>query len=634
MKRTRRNWLAASVILQATVCCSWAGANEGEPLIGDERDGSRAAPVHLIPLYDEDGQTISATDDPLLPFSPRQTCARECHSYDRIEKGWHFNAHDPNVQPGRRGHPWIFVDAATGTQIPLSHRAWPGTYRPEEIGLTSRQFIKRFGRHLPGGEIRGRVEGEGPGDVMRELVSGKLEVNCLACHNADPSHNQADYAVQIARENFRWAATATSGFTSVKGSAKDMPDTYDYLMPDPPNDPKLVPPSVAYRPEALDPDNRVFFHVVRKIPARRCYFCHSSKFIPANGEAHTLTDEDVHLSAGMTCTDCHRNDIGHNMTRGLASESHPSDGTQAASLSCRGCHLGIETVDRPTAGRSAAPVPLHKGLPPIHLERLTCTACHSGPWPEQRTGYVKTSLAHGLGTHNVDKSSGALPRIVSPVFAEAAEERIAPYNLLWPAFWAVLQSNEITPLPMKIVEGVMREIGAERGLMPVGAAGLPSEPIAKILRGLASEASIQGKPVYVADGGILMLDEGGKLNREDHQAAQPYLWPVAHDVRPAAQSLGSRGCEDCHSSRASFFFGEVAGANGHASKPESARVMIDFQNQKPIYTTVLALAFKLRPLFKLLILTSVGIVLIVVLIYTVKALICTMNYFNERGSEG
>ena len=32
-------------------------------------------------------------------------------------------------------------------------------------------------------------------------------------------------------------------------------------------------------------------------------------------------------------------------------------------------------------GRMGAPEPIHKGLPPVHLEKLSCTACHSGQFP-------------------------------------------------------------------------------------------------------------------------------------------------------------------------------------------------------------------------------------------------------------
>jgi len=79
-----------------------AGADTTEKLLGDEGDGSRAVPVHLIPLLDEQAEKITPDDVPLLPFSMRQSCGT-CHSLKTVSGGWHFNATDANVPAGRVG---------------------------------------------------------------------------------------------------------------------------------------------------------------------------------------------------------------------------------------------------------------------------------------------------------------------------------------------------------------------------------------------------------------------------------------------------------------------------------------------------------------------------------------------------
>ena len=140
-----------------------ADANSNFP--GDQSDGSRAIPVHLIPLVDEEGDKITPAVEPLLPFSMRQSCG-SCHDYEKISRGWHFNAAEPNIAPGRQGQPWIFVDAATATQFPLSYRTWPGAFRPELLGLTSWKFVQLFGRQTPGGGI-GELESDNPDEVVR-----------------------------------------------------------------------------------------------------------------------------------------------------------------------------------------------------------------------------------------------------------------------------------------------------------------------------------------------------------------------------------------------------------------------------------------------------------------------------------
>jgi len=159
------------VILCSSVLVINTSANT-IPKLGDVSDGSRAVPVHLITLYNELGYTkedkIFPDDEPLLPFSMRQTCG-ECHSYDIISKGWHFNAADTNVAPGRLGQPWLFVDLRTATQIPLSYRPWPGTFTPQQLGLTPWKFIQRFGRHIPGGSA-GELDSNEPDEILRQDV--------------------------------------------------------------------------------------------------------------------------------------------------------------------------------------------------------------------------------------------------------------------------------------------------------------------------------------------------------------------------------------------------------------------------------------------------------------------------------
>ncbi|MHC4659742.1 MAG: multiheme c-type cytochrome [Planctomycetota bacterium] len=600
------------LIVTAVCCLLVLVAPSVADTLGDASDGSRAIPVHLIPLVDEEGEKIAPDDEPLLPFSMRQTCGL-CHDFDKIRKGWHFNATEPGVVPGRRGQPWILVDAGTGTQIPLSYRPWSGTFKPEQLGLTPWQFVQIFGRHMPGGGV-GELDSDNPDEVMRGFVSGKLEVNCLSCHDADPAHDQGRYAVQIARQNFRWAVAATCGFASVSGSAKRMPDTYDPLMPDVLDDPKLVPPAVVYRENTFDHKKRVFFDIVRMVPAERCYFCHSTTKLGKTEVGKWGTDEDVHLAAGLTCVDCHRNGLDHNIVRGYEGEALASKNPLTATSSCAGCH---------TKGRLGAPVPKHAGIPPVHFDRLTCTACHSGSWPDKKTHRVKTSWAHGLGIHNVSKSKDVLPHIISPVFAKQPNGKIAPHNLLWPAFWGYLKGGNVTPIALEIAKLIAAEIIDNKKLPRSGDwPSLTDEDIAKVLELFSSKKTTEGEPVYVCGGKLYRLDDKGKLIAAEHNAAKPCLWPIAHDVRPAAQSLGVRRCEDCHSTNEAFFFGEVEVDTPIASEQGSVKKMVEFQGLRPVYTKLFAMSFVFRPLLKVVALGSCAVLGAVLLLYGLKALAC------------
>lgn len=102
----KKGLIVTAVLLWLILVAS--AADTGQKLLGDVSDGSRAIPVHIIPLLNEEGEKISPQDSPLLPFSTRRTCGT-CHSYNVIAKGWHFNAPDPNVSPGlrlSRGYLW------------------------------------------------------------------------------------------------------------------------------------------------------------------------------------------------------------------------------------------------------------------------------------------------------------------------------------------------------------------------------------------------------------------------------------------------------------------------------------------------------------------------------------------------
>ena len=605
------------------------GAEIPGTLLGDKSDGSRAHPTHLIPLVSENedgeqGGIISPDDEPLLPFSMRWTCG-ECHSYGIINKGWHFSAPDPNIAPGRAGHPWILTDARTGTQIPLSYRQWPGTFRPEQLGLSSREFVKYFGRHTPGGGA-GELETEDMDEIMREYVSGKLEINCLSCHNADPGQDQGGatgYAVQIARENFRWAAAASCEFASVSGSANDMPDTYDPFMPEAPEDAKKVPPTIKYRQTAFDQDNNVSFNIVREVPDHRCYFCHSNLYIDSAETEKWNTDEDIHLTAGMKCVDCHRNGIDHNIIRGYEGESSASANNLSAASSCEGCHLGEKDSSSPVAGRLGAPVPEHPGIPPVHFERMTCTACHSGPWPQEKTVLTKTSRAHRLGTVGVNKAHEALPHISSPVFAERENGKIAPYKMVWPAYWGIIKDQEVAPIDFDVVKQKVGQVLANEKLPASGDwPALSDENITEALKSL--KGAVEAEPVYVSGGKVYSLDDSGKLWSEEHKAAEPYLWPIAHNVRPAAQSLGIRYCTDCHATDAPFFFGDVA-VDSPVVTGRETKQMVEFQDVDPSYARAFAFSFVFRPMMKIVCLGSCAIMAVVLLLYALKALACVVK---------
>jgi hypothetical protein len=601
------------------VLCGSRLSAQTQENVGDVPDGNRSVPVHLIKLYDEFDHVIKLDDRPLMPFSPKQTC-RKCHDYETIRHGWHFNAAD-SVPPGRRGEPWILVDRQAATQIPVSYRGWKGAYRPAALGLSTFGFLKVFGRHHPGGGVGEKEGAQDLNDYMRWQVSGNLEVNCQSCHNADPGQSQAEFGIQVLRQNFRWAATAGSGFAAVRGSAGEMPDNFDLYSAVPPEQSGVLPPTVTYNNSRLDVVGRVLFNVPRRMPASQCQFCHSSKVIDFSQPERWQGEEDVHLAAGMICVDCHRNGVDHRIVRGYDGEAGATGRPAAASFTCKGCHLGGPDVPIAAEGRRGAPRPQHLGIPPVHFDKLACTACHSGPWPAASTYRVKTSRAHALGIPRADKSDDAVPQIVTPVFAKQEDGTYAPHDAFWPAFWAYEKENELAPLTPERVRPVMTEVLSRDTTRSIGRwPVLREEEVVEILRRLGNLDSTAGNPVYVSGGEVLAAGPKGTLTRRAAPSSSAYLWPIAHDVRPKAQSLGIRGCTDCHATDAPFHFGSVGVASPFIVKKDSVARMTDYQDTSEVAAWIFSMSFLFRPWLKVLIIASFVLVASVVLISALRGL--------------
>src|SRR5687768_5240521 len=171
MESSARVSLLIVLLLGTTV---FAQSGEGEQ---NRTTDSRARFVHRINLWDESGLNISMKNAEAKPYSPTMTCAR-CHPTIMISHGWHFNAMDPNVKPGRAGEPWMYHDPTTRTLIPVSYRDWPRTWHPKDVGMSDWAFVLNFGRHHPGGGPGFAPTTQPIDPKARWEFSGKLDIDC------------------------------------------------------------------------------------------------------------------------------------------------------------------------------------------------------------------------------------------------------------------------------------------------------------------------------------------------------------------------------------------------------------------------------------------------------------------------
>ena len=364
-------------------------------------------------------------------------------------------------------------------------------------------------------------------------------------------------------------------------------------------------------------------------------------------------DEDVHVESGLSCADCHKNGIEHHTVRGFDNETHPT-GQSVATLTCRGCHLGAGNKLSEAGGRFAAPKPLHKGLPAFHFDKMACTVCHCGPIPGEHAEPIQTALAHELGLPG-HREENLAPAIVTPVFKKDELGVLHPYRMTWPAFWGMLKGDKLVPLNPEDANDKLRRVlrvrrdfaeevvkvrltkedktaalGAERAdvsdaeLTEAEKAKLDEltsqkkvegfqEKLAGALKSLA-KVPADGTPVYVSGGKAYRLNAEEKVETFTHSGAEAYAWPLAHDVRPANQSLGVKGCWECHSNGSPIFFGTVTAVGPAPDATPTTTVMHEIQEQNPILMTAWNLSFLTRPYFKVFAFAAVGVTVLVFLL--------------------
>jgi hypothetical protein len=205
---------------------------------------------------------------------------------------------------------------------------------------------------------------------------------------------------------------------------------------------------------------------------------------------------------------------------------------------------------------------------------------------------------------------------------------------MWPSFWGTSKEGKITPMIPKAVKEAIGDLLKSEQERVNDWIPLSAETIAAALKTLAAqieEPKEGAKPeaVYVAGGKVYQLSGEQVIETED-PAARPYSWPIAHDVRPASQSLGRDGkCGDCHSTSAPFFFGTVAVDTPVKSDEVQLRQQVSFQKVSPRFAWAFAWSFIFRPWMKLTVLVCCAVVGAVVLAYVLKAL----GWFSHTAAE-
>jgi len=645
------DWFSPAVVVAALAL---AGSSSLQAQDRFERTDSRNQYVHIIDLYDASKVKINPdAEGGAAPYSPMATCGK-CHDYKSIAHGWHFNALKDIVDKGRPGEPWILTDDRTATQLPMSYRGWKGTIHPSALGMTRHEFTKEFGHHLPGGGPGAKPDNfdELPDDRKAAWEkSGELAIDCMMCHAGSRQYKYEAWTDRIKRGDFAGAPVAALNMGKISGAGSEA--------------------KVDYNDNLFNDEGKVYFDVIRKPTNNSCYYCHSNRPVGETLPADWTHDEDVHIRAGMDCADCHRNGIEHHTVRGYEGEDHPA-GKLAQTLSCAGCHYG---TDSQLGGRLGSPEPQHKGLPPIHFEKLSCTACHSGPVPGDQVTRMQTAMAHKLGLPRALRSHEDQPGIAAPIFAEADDGRIYPYRIMWPTFWGYQVSDQITPIDpdavykevrstLRVRKNLREELMDQRISMSDKAELLGEdrarvresdlepeeqlklqklkqekaladwrEKLPEALGDLQEEAPAGATAVFVAGGQVHAVGEDGEsIVVSEHRSAEPYMWPLGHDVRPARQSLGVKGCAECHAPDGAVFHTTFTALNPVPHEPAEPTEMHTLQDTDVELMRAWEQSFAMRDTFKYVAFVALGVLVLTLLVFGVAAFGMVLRWVTPGGS--
>jgi len=192
-----------------------------------------------------------------------------------------------------------------------------------------------------------------------------------------------------------------------------------------------------------------------------------------------------------------------------------------------------------------------------------------------------------------------------------------------------LSDRQLRPL---ISDFILRSISATVGNEHT----LTEEQITTVLKDLDAsrdQVEIAGQYCYISGGKMFCLDASGELSVSSHTAAEPVLWPLAHNVRPARQSLGINGCKDCHSAGSDFFFSRIQGTGPLITDTFVTRSNYMFMGLDKLYQKMYGLSFTARPVFKVILFIAglfIGSILLLVFLLSLGRLTGLIQKGDQR----
>jgi hypothetical protein len=156
---------------------------------------------------------------------------------------------------------------------------------------------------------------------------------------------------------------------------------------------------------------------------------------------------------------------------------------------------------------------------------------------------------------------------------------------------------------------------------------LTAEQIASVLDLLKGRDS-RTPPMYLRNGSAYALTAEGMLGsgayprgwQESNSSYGEYLWSIAHNVRPAAQSLGVNDCTDCHADDAPIYFGQIVDADDADADQAPIQYMYELRGDDATFARAWDLGFVFRPAFKWFGFLCAGVVALILLHYALAGI--------------
>jgi len=564
-------------------------------------------------LYDEDGNIIDPVNgiNADKPYSPKQTCGK-CHDYDKITQGFHFQQGKDEKASGvfAERYQWVSSPGLYGgnwcSPAPLyNYLSDKNNSSAKEMDMTSFTFITngcatchpgggpleydregfRYDKHMEEMGFTAGGTNDFDGDYFQSHWnrSGVIEADCNLCHL--PEYDYKTRNDHLAKFNFKWMATVGSGLAAVEGSIKDTIDV-----------------KVKYNLSKFSPDGKISMHLVREPRNETCLNCHSKPQWKKRGSSFTEFT-DVHIAKGVKCVDCHVTGSMASDARIKGKEVHqfgkgddPSgwvrNDLDNTIRTCNDCH---------TTGYLSAPIAKHTWLPDLHLDKLSCQACHI-PQRKVKSALVQVSDIYNPGTKispppkyvwtfydqnmNYWNHYGELTMFTAkdqpsdPFISEFAKykDQIFPVNAVhsaWPGIytegkkgldqpkqrdiynmWIMhRKDNSKYPALAKITDNNSDTIPEVNTTEEIDAF---INSVTACLNDLGYDLTGK-KVVWVNDDRMYLNSTDYKILEKEYWESSPYasVYKYSHDVFPAKAGLGTNGCIDCHAFESDMFFRQV-----------------------------------------------------------------------------